>query len=124
MAEEHRLGLVFVNQADLGQLEPYFAKKAPGLPVISDPEAVIYEGFGLKRGSLWQLLGPKAVLRAFAAMARGHFVGTPSRDPRRMPGVFLVQGQEIHYAHRARHTGDLPDREALAAGLAGSGQKT
>lgn len=81
---------------------------------ISDPAQRLYQEFDLPNGTMGQLLGPSNWLRgARALFLRGHRVGLPSANPRRMPGAFVVHRGEIVRAHRHRFSGDQPDYGAL-----------
>ncbi|MHC4940524.1 MAG: AhpC/TSA family protein [Planctomycetota bacterium] len=86
-----------------------------GVAAISDPEGTLYRAFGLERGSLAQLAGPRVVASAFRAFSRGHGIGRPVGDPRQMPGAFLLKGDEIVWRHAYRHAGERPDWNAARA---------
>jgi hypothetical protein len=87
----------------------------PTARAIADPEATLYEAFGIERGGLIKSLGP-AVLRAHGrARAKGHRSGPRSGDVWRMPGVILTRGERIEWVHAVRHAGDHPDLEQIAA---------
>jgi peroxiredoxin len=84
------------------------------VPRFSDPDARLYQAFGLVRAELRQYLNPESILRALGAFFRGHFVGFPAGDVVRMPGVFLLQNAEIRKAFRHKLVSDRPDYLALA----------
>lgn len=59
---------------------------------ISDPEAILYKKFNLKRGTLMQLLGPKTLFRGFLeglVYKHGLNMGLGG-DVTQMPGIFLL----------------------------------
>jgi len=84
------------------------------VPRFSDPDARLYQAFGLVRAELRQYLNPESILRALSALFRGNFVGFPSEDVIRMPGVFLLQNTQIRKAFRHKLVSDRPDYLALA----------
>ncbi|MCR9244637.1 MAG: DUF6435 family protein [bacterium] len=109
---------VFVHRAGTETAEKFFAARAPAARVIEDPEGKLFAGFGLGTGSFLQLFGLRVFLRAFAAMARGNFVGKPTSHATQMPGAFVVRAGEVLFSHRAKHTGDHPDLAAIHRAIA------
>ena len=92
----------------------------PDARAISDPELAFYGDFGVEHGRFLQVFGPRALLSVRRARAKGHAPGEGSGDPRQMPGLFLVRGDEILWSHHFAHQADHPDfaevpRIALAA---------
>jgi peroxiredoxin len=84
------------------------------IPRFSDPEGRLYEAFGLVRWEWRQYLNGESILRMLGAWSRGHFLGIPSGDIERMPGVFLLRHGEIRKAFRHKLVSDRPDYLALA----------
>ncbi|MCB9849593.1 MAG: AhpC/TSA family protein [Phycisphaerales bacterium] len=82
---------------------------------VSDPQCHLYKSFGLERGSLGAIMGPKVWLRGAKACAAGHGMARPRGDVRQMPGAFLVHQGEIVKSYRAKHSADHPDFVQLAA---------
>lgn len=115
--EPNQPDAVFIHQASVEDGELFFAERAPGARAVADPEGVLFDAFGLRRGSLLELLGPSVWWRGLRALSRGHFVGKPAGDTLRMPGAFLVRGRRILWSHRARHAGDQPDLAAVSNAL-------
>ncbi len=88
---------------------------------LSDPSRASYRAFGLRRGSLNDVIGPVAVLAGLRAATKGHFVGRPVNDVYQLGGIFLIGTDgSISYARYPRHSGDNPPageiRRLLAAG--------
>lgn len=81
----------------------------PSLRAVADPEAEIYEAFGIGRGNVVQMFRPAVWAAHSRAQAKGHALGERSGDIWRMPGVFLAHGPEILWAHTYRHAADHPD---------------
>ncbi|MCU1330969.1 MAG: alkyl hydroperoxide reductase/Thiol specific antioxidant/Mal allergen [Bryobacterales bacterium] len=77
---------------------------------IRDDQQRLYRAFGLRRGTLAQLFGPRVLWRAFAegALLR-HGLGFQKADGFQMPGVFLIDPQGIVHRFRHRSAADRPD---------------
>jgi peroxiredoxin len=89
------------------------------IPRVSDPKLSLYEAFGLERGSMAQLFGPKVWLRGFrAGLAGNHGLGTPEGDVAQMPGVFLLFHGETLKSYRHQSAADRPDYLAMVRDLA------
>ena len=81
---------------------------------ISDPEAKLYDAFGLAKGRASQFMGPKAILRGtWTALFAGHGFGRIIGDHTRMPGVFLLHEGKVLREFRHRSSADRPDYRAL-----------
>jgi hypothetical protein len=84
--------------------------------VVCDPSRRLYHTFELRRGSLWQLLSPKVMLRGFTtAFLKGYGIGRMRGDSTQMPGAFLIRGGEIVREYRHQSASDRPDYVALAS---------
>lgn len=106
---------VLVHMSDDASAQKRFAPYGlDDLPRVSDPDQDLYRAFQLRRGSLWQLFGPKVVLAGLAALARGNTVGKLQGDGFQMPGVFIVHNGKIvkHYRHAT--AGDRPKYDQMA----------
>lgn len=84
------------------------------VPRFSDPGKSLYAAFGLQRGGLLQLFGPRVWWRGLIATWRGHRVGRLVGDGFQMPGAFLVVDGEIRSAFRHSTAADRPDYVSLA----------
>ncbi len=81
---------------------------------VGDRVRWLYRAFGLRRGSLWQLLGPRVWWRGFkAGLLNGHGIGRLEGDALQMPGVFLVHHDEMLRSHVHRDASDRPDYAEL-----------
>jgi hypothetical protein len=88
---------------------------------ICDGERKMYRAFGLKRGTLRQLFGPKVLWRAFPAGGLfRHGIGLPSADSSQMPGLFLIEGSRISGRFRHETAADQPDYARICAALVGA----
>jgi hypothetical protein len=95
--------------------ERFFTKFWPDAIAIADPDLVFYTAFGLGRGSLSRVIGPRALLAAGRALFRGNFVGKPVGDVKVMPGAFLVRDGAVAWSHDYAHSGERPDFASLSA---------
>ncbi len=81
---------------------------------IGDPEQKLYRLFGLKRGRLGQLLGPKVWWRGVqAGIFAGHGLGKPTADASQMPGLFLLKHSDVVGSFRHRSAADRPDYHSI-----------
>jgi peroxiredoxin len=77
---------------------------------ISDPNQALYRAFGLNRGNLTKLFGPKVWLRGFqACIIEKHGIGALAGDGFQMPGVFLVYQGEVLRSYRHQSAADRPN---------------
>lgn len=80
------------------------------VPRVSDPERALYRAFGLGRGGLGKLLGPKVWVRGFqSAILERHGFGALAGDGLQMPGVFLLFHGEVLKSYRHQSAADRPD---------------
>lgn len=85
----------------------------PTVRAVADAGLRFYEGFGVERMGWLDLLRPGLWAAERRARAKGLAQGERSGDIWRLPGVFLVRGDRILWAHEFRHAGDLPDFAAV-----------
>ena len=82
--------------------------------VLGDPERAGYAAFGLRRGSLLDMLRPSLVVAGIKAAVGGARQSRTEGDPLQMPGTFLIdRGGIVRYAHPGTHAGDIPSTEEL-----------
>lgn len=105
--------VVLVHQGTVGEGDRFFAKFWPDAIAIADPDLVLYGAFGLGRGTLGQVIGPRAILAAGRALLRGNLVGKPVGDVKVMPGAFLIRDGAVAWSHDYAHSGDRPDFASL-----------
>lgn len=108
---------VLVHQGTVEEGEALLARLWSDARAVSDPERVIYAALGIGRSSWSQLLGPATWRAGLRALARGHFVGKPVGDPRVRPGLLLAHGARVLWEHEFRHSGDLPEEDALVTAV-------
>jgi hypothetical protein len=105
--------VVFVHPATETDGEAFFRERWPEVPAIADDEHALYDAFGLRRGSLMQLLGPKVWLAGLRALGAGHGVGRPKGDTLLLAGGFLVREGRVVWSHYSTHTGDIIEPGAV-----------
>lgn len=94
---------------------PFFASYAlSAVSRFSDPGRRLYRAFGLERGGVMQVFGPKTLLRGTTALLAGHGAGWSLTDKFQMPGTFLVHDGAIVRAFRHEQISDRPDYLAMA----------
>jgi hypothetical protein len=115
-AQGTRLTLVHMGSEEHGA--KFFARYGlQNVPRVSDPERALYRAFGLPRGSLGDLFGPRVWWRGFQAAILGlHGVGMLNGDGFQMPGVFLLFHGEVLRSYRHLSAADRPDYLALVTG--------
>ncbi len=87
-------------------------------PCLADPRREGYKAFGLKRGSLLQVLGPTAIARGIRAARKGHHIEKAVGDVFQMPGTFVIDREGIvRYARYSRHVADHPSTADLITAL-------
>lgn len=108
--------IVLVYHGDVTAAETLIRQNGlEGLDTIYDADLTLYEAFGLRKGGLRQLAGPKVAVRGFIAGAiRGHGIGAIGGDPAQMPGVFLLHRCSVVRAFRHGSAADRPDYTRLA----------
>lgn len=114
--ESSGVGIVLVHMSDENYGRKLFARYGlEDVPQIANPGCTLYRAFGLKRGSLLELLGPSVWWRGFqAAILRGHGVGPVRGDAFQMPGIFLIFHGHVLRTYRHRTSADRPDYAAFA----------
>jgi len=85
--------------------DEFFDERWPEVGAISDPTKELYAAFGLQRGSVLQLLGPRVWSAGFGAFRAGHRAGRPVGDPFMMSGGFLIEDRRVLEADRHAHPG-------------------
>lgn len=107
--------IIVVHAGAFKALEPLLRlNRLTDLERINDDDQSLYRAFGLKRGTLWQLAGPRVWWRSIrAAFFEGHGVGRPQGDIKQLPGLFLLDRCEVVRSFRHRGPSDRPLYEAF-----------
>jgi peroxiredoxin len=105
--------LVHMGDAEASVIRNYGLE---GLPRVSDPHRHLYRAFGLRRGNIFGVFGPKVWWRGLiAGLINGHGIAPPIADMMQMPGVFVIFHGEILQGYRHRTVADRPNYLELAA---------
>lgn len=122
-ARVHEFTSMSVNLAMVGMGTPeaaarFTARYAPNIRLIVDRKKETYRAFGLRRGSVGDVVGPKVWLPGVKALATGQVVRKPRQDPYQLGGAAVVDTSgEIRYAYRAATSADHPSIDELVAVL-------
>jgi peroxiredoxin len=116
--EAQGVGIALIHMSDEAEAGPVFQKYGlADLHRVSDPKRCAYRAFGLGKGSLESVFGPKVWWRgARAAIIDGHGLSKPNADPFQMPGVFVVFHGQVLRSYRHQSVADRPDYLKLAVG--------
>jgi len=109
--------IVLVHMGDAAGIEKLLDRyKLQNVERICDPSQRLYQAFGLKKGTLRQLLGPRVLWRAFGrgVLAR-HGIGFQAADASQMPGLFLMDDTGIIRRFRHKTAADRPDYARIVA---------
>jgi hypothetical protein len=110
--------VVFVCQEGPEEAERFKRRMRSPHRFVCDPEARLYEAFGLGRGTVGQMLNLRTLAQGAVATLQGHGFAPPSSDPWRMPGVFVVSPNgELAWSHRSRDAADNPPVSKVLAAL-------
>lgn len=116
---ERRARVVFVHQApeDAANAAFFEAAGVGDIPRVSDPGRDLYRAVGLKRGSIWAVLGPYVWVRSIQAMLSMRRLGRVIGDVFQMPGVFIVHNGEVvgSYVHKSQAS--RPDYVAVSCAV-------
>jgi peroxiredoxin len=125
--EQAALQVVAVGLAQPRHARRYCGRLAPSVQCLSNEAQDLYRAYGLARGGLMQLAGPRVVVASLRTQARGYvWDGQVVGDPTMLPGTFVIDRQgRVRYAYYCRHSGDHPAlgevlaaaREASASGI-------
>ena len=115
---EERLAQAGLLSVAIGIGEPKHARRygrlAPATVCLAVPDTSAHLAYGLQRGSVMQLSGPRTVAAALRATANGHFQGMATGDARMLSATFVVGADGlIRFAHYSAYAGDVPAWEAV-----------
>jgi hypothetical protein len=111
-AKSQGADLVLVHMLKDGGETRYLADHSD-IARIADPHCELYRAFGLGKGGIRELLGPRVWWLGFLSVYKGCGVGHLAGDGRQMPGAFLFHHGRIVASQRAKSASDLPDLPAL-----------
>jgi len=112
--------VLYVHLGSVADGEAFFGKHDPGARTVADGLGPLYAAFGIRRGTIGQLFSPAVIACGLRATRKGHGQGRPIGDPWMLPGMFVVQGDDILWSHEARHAADHPDFARIPEFAAGA----
>lgn len=115
-AEGVRIVLVFMAvESKAGQILARYGLEEVNR--VSDPHQHVYRAFGLARGRLLALIGPRVLWRGLVGLLRGLGWAAPcGEDGFQMPGVFLLFHGEVLRAYRHQSAAERPNYLAIVQG--------
>ena len=106
--------VAFVHGGTVSEAAPWFEKFGLGdVLAISDPGLTHYRAFGLGRTTIGAMADPKVWTRGAVCAVSHGFGVQPRAMLRQLPGVFLIQGDEVISGYRHRSPADRPNYLAL-----------
>ena len=113
--ENKDVDIAFVHMGQAEPVELLEKHSLTDLHSFRDPLCTLYDAFGLKMGTIGQLLGPNVLWRGLLLQFRGHRAGSFNGNVFRMPGVFLLHNCEVVRSYRHKSAADRPDYVRLAS---------
>lgn len=108
-----RFPIIYVSQGSRNYCEQFWKTKYPDARVVYDTNLSISKKFGLKEGTIGQVINAQSMFCAIRAVSKGTLPGAFQGNVFMLPGVFVyVDGQEV-FKHIADSAGDMPDFEGL-----------
>ncbi|MBX6765485.1 MAG: redoxin domain-containing protein [Rubrobacteraceae bacterium] len=118
--EERGARVVLVSMAAPPQTAEFCEKMDLSFECLCDPEQHAYRAFGLRRGDILEVAGPRNWGSGIRAMLEGHRQGPTAGDPMQLPGAFVFDASgRLRLAHYASASADNPPNEALLEALDG-----
>ncbi len=118
-ADEHGARLVLVHMLRGGGELRYLGETH--VARVADPRCELYRAFGLGRGGIVELFGPRVWWLGALSVIKGCGIGHLAGDGFQMPGAFVFSEGKIVASQRARSAADLPDLPRLFEGIALAG---
>lgn len=109
--------IVFVqsSQEDIRKHSP--VKRYP-FRIIPDPDATIYERYGVGRVAPLTMLNPSVAVGLVKALSGGHSHGLLLGDELRAPGAFIIdKSGTLRLAHAGATVADIPPAAEILSGV-------
>lgn len=107
--------VIFVYQGDPADGPAWFGPLHPGARAIADAPKRFFDAFGVERGGVREMFGPRSVACGLRAVRKGHVIGRKVGDPWTLPLVVGVRDRQVVWEYRGRYAGDGPDPAAIPA---------
>lgn len=101
--------VVFVYQGEPWQAAEWFGDLPDGQRAVADLPRHLYEAFGVERGGMKEMFGPRAFACGVRATRKGHRIGRKVGDPWTLPLLVGVRDRAVVWEYRGRFAGDGPD---------------
>ena len=106
--------MVLVSMGTVEESATFEKKFDIPFPMISDPDRLLYQAFGLNQISTLELLSLSVAIKGILAIVRGHTIGIPVGDVRQLPGVFIINTDgQIVYSYFAKDPSDHPNLDTI-----------
>jgi hypothetical protein len=100
---------IFVHMSETGRGEQFFASYGlEGVAHVSDPDQVLYEEFGLKRGTLIEVIGPKVIISGLKDLLK-FGIGRLEGDGFQMQGAFILKDKNVAKAFKSKIVSETVD---------------
>jgi hypothetical protein len=99
---------LFFHMGTIEQGDAFFSAFAPDVRAIADPKQQFYRAMSVPKAPVYQLLDPRVWACGLRASRNGHKAGKPVGDPFVMPGLFLVENEQVTWKFIPDHLGELP----------------
>ena len=112
------MGVIGLGRPD--QAGSFCQRRRVPFACLTSPDGTAHRAYGLRRGSLNQVAGPRVWLPGLRNALQGNRQGRFGQgDPARLPGTFVVDTDgQIRFAHRGRRSDDNPPNDTVLAALA------
>lgn len=111
---QHELDVYLVIQSDAKTIIDKTEASDWQFHIICDPQANIYEAFGVMEGNILQFLHPSGLPKVIQSLRYGNKHGQFEGKETQLPAVFGIDtDNKISYAHYGKHISDLPDFQTI-----------
>lgn len=108
------VNIVAITSAPPAYCKMFAAEQKLEHPLASDVELKSFRAFGLKKGAVGDILGPKVMAKGLRSFLRGNRLGKPVGDKFQLGGTFVVAPEgKILFAHRSQDATDNPPNAVL-----------
>jgi peroxiredoxin len=118
--EETGAAVVLVGLGRPEQARDFCQRRGVRFVCVVRPDRAVHRAYGLRRGNLNQLAGPRVWPPWLRDQVTGKYQGRFGQgDPAQLPGTFVVDTEGvIRFAHRGRRSNDNPSIDDILGALA------
>jgi peroxiredoxin len=118
--EEAGAVVVLVGLGRPDQARDFCGRRRVPFACVVRPDRAVHRAYGLRRGNLNQVAGPRVWAPWLRDQVTGKRQGSFGQgDPAQLPGAFVVDTEGVvRFAHRGRRANDNPSNKELLAALA------